>query len=87
MKLAACAGIDVAPSRIVALDGIAVAVTRRFDRTPGHTSPPDQSAASMLLASRDEDRSDAEIADAIRSLCHDPFAILSSQGDAWCSTC
>lgn len=72
MKLAAQSGIDAAPARIVQLDEVPVAVIRRFDRDGTDGRIPYQSVASLLQASRDEDRSYTEIADAIRSLGHAP---------------
>lgn len=67
LSLARRAGIDAATARIVQLDDVSVAVIRRFDRSTGYARIPYQSAASMLQASRNEDRSYTEIADAIRS--------------------
>ena len=76
LKLAAQAGIDAAPARIVLLgDGenqVAVAVIRRFDRDSEDARIPYQSAASLLQATREEDRSYTEIVDAIRSHSHAP---------------
>ena len=67
LKLASQAGIDAAPARIVQLDDVPVAVIRRFDRDDADGRIPYQSAASLLQASREEDRSYTEIADAIRT--------------------
>ncbi|MFT3804268.1 MAG: HipA domain-containing protein [Burkholderiaceae bacterium] len=71
LKLAARAGIAAAPARIVQLGGAerdaSVAVIRRFDRDGADGRIPYQSAASLLQASREEDRSYTEIADAIRA--------------------
>ncbi len=76
LKLAALAGIDAAPARIVLLgdsgNEVPVAVIRRFDRDSEDGRIPYQSAASLLQASREEDRSYTEIADAIRSHSHAP---------------
>ena len=74
LRLAQRAGIDAAPARIVELDGIAVAVIRRFDRDSADGRIPYQSAASLLQASREEDRSYTEIVDVIRSIGHEPTA-------------
>lgn len=74
LKLAALAGIDAAPARIVSLADVPVAVIRRFDRDDADGRIPYQSAASLLQASRDADRSYTEIADAIRSHGHSPTA-------------
>lgn len=79
LKLAALAGIDAAPARVVSLGNkgneVAVAVIRRFDRDD-HGRIPYQSAASLLQSSRMDDRSYTEIADAIRSHCSNPIADL-----------
>jgi serine/threonine-protein kinase HipA len=72
LKLAAQAGIDAAPARIVALGEVPVAVIRRFDRDETDGRIPYQSAASLLQAARGEDRSYTEIADAIRAHGHAP---------------
>jgi serine/threonine-protein kinase HipA len=67
LKLAALAGIDAAPARIVLLGEVPVAVIGRFDRDQADGRIPYQSAASLLQASREDDRSYTEIADAIRA--------------------
>lgn len=72
MRLATLAGINAAPARIVEVEGIAVAIIGRFDRTPDGKRIPYLSAASMLQASRDEERSYFEIADIIRAHCAEP---------------
>lgn len=72
MKLAALAGIDAAPARVVTLGDAPVAVIHRFDRDDADGRIPYQSAASLLQASREEERSYTEIADAIRSFSHAP---------------
>lgn len=72
--LAKQAGINAAPARIIELDGVPVAIIRRFDRDGADGRIPYQSAASLLQASREEDRSYTEIADAIRSVGHAPTA-------------
>lgn len=72
LKLAQLAGIDAATARIVSLGDAPVAVIRRFDRDGNDGRIPYQSAASLLQASREEDRSYTEIADAIRSYGHSP---------------
>ncbi len=72
LKLAALAGIDAAPARIVSLGEVPVAVIRRFDRDGANGRIPYQSASSLLQASREEDRSYTEIADAIRAHGHEP---------------
>jgi serine/threonine-protein kinase HipA len=72
LKLAGLAGIDVAQARIVMLEDVPVAVIRRFDRAEGDGRIAYQSAASMLQASRDEDRSYAELIDTITSHSDEP---------------
>ena len=72
LKLASLAGIDAADARIVQIDEVPVAVVRRFDRDGEEGRIPYQSAASLLQASREEDRSYTEIADALRTHGHAP---------------
>jgi serine/threonine-protein kinase HipA len=74
LRLAQRAGIDAAPARIVELEGVPVAIIRRFDRDGAEGRIPYLSAASLLQASREEDRSYTEIADAIRATGHRPTA-------------
>lgn len=72
LKLAQRAGVDAAAARIVELGEAPVAVIRRFDRDEVDSRIPYQSAASLLQASREEDRSYTEIVDAIRAHGHAP---------------
>jgi len=72
LQLAAKAGIIAAAAQIVGLGEVPVAVIRRFDRDQDGARIPYQSAASLLQASRQEDRSYTEIADAIRAHGHAP---------------
>lgn len=72
LLLAARAGIDVVPARIVHLEDVPVAVIRRFDRDRNGARIPYQSAATLLQASREEDRSYTEIVDALRAHGHAP---------------
>lgn len=72
LKLAALAGVEAAPARIALLGDEPVAVIRRFDRDESDGRIPYQSAASVLQASREQDHSYTEIADAIRSYGHAP---------------
>jgi serine/threonine-protein kinase HipA len=67
LHLARRAGIDAAKGRIEALQKTPVAVIERFDRTADDLRIPYLSAASLLQASRNEERSYFEIADAIRA--------------------
>jgi len=72
LRLAQLAGVNAAPARIISLAGSPVAVIRRFDRDENEGRIPYQSAASLLQASREEERSYTEIADAIRTNGHSP---------------
>ena len=74
LHLARRAGIDAAPARIEKLQNIPVAIIERFDRTPDDLRIPYLSAASLLQASRNEERSYFEIADAIRAHGINPVA-------------
>jgi len=67
LQLAALAGIETPTARIVCLDDVPVAVIQRFDRDSVGGRIPYQSAASMLMASRHEDRSYLEMLDVIRA--------------------
>ena len=67
LHLARRAGVGAAPARIEMLGRTPVAVIERFDRTADDRRIPYLSAASLLQASRTEERSYTEIADAIRS--------------------
>lgn len=80
LKLAKLAGIDAASAHIVSLAETPVAVIRRFDRDSEDRRIPYQSAASLLQASREEDRSYTEIADAIRSHGH---AVTQDLNQLW----
>ncbi|MBS0505971.1 MAG: HipA domain-containing protein [Proteobacteria bacterium] len=76
LRLAALAGVDVAPARVVLLgsgsEQVPVAVIQRFDRDGADGRIPYQSAASLLQAAREDERSYTEVADAIRSHGHAP---------------
>ncbi len=72
LRLATNAGIDSAQARIEQIGDAPVAVIRRFDRDSDQGRIPYQSAASLLQASREEDHSYTEIADAIRTFGHSP---------------
>lgn len=76
LKLAQRAGIQAAESRVVQLADIPVALIYRFDRQPDGGRIPYQSAATMLQASRDDERSYLEIAEVIRRHALDPIADL-----------
>ena len=72
LHLAAAAGIDTASSRIEVIDGVAIAIIERFDRSAEGGRIPYMSAASILQASRQDDHSYTEIADAIRANSQQP---------------
>jgi serine/threonine-protein kinase HipA len=72
LRLAQRAGIDAAHARIIQIDDAAVAVVRRFDRTDDNARIPYLSAASMLQATRNEERAYTEVADIIRAKCARP---------------
>lgn len=72
MRLARLAGIDAAPARIVIVGSTPVALIERFDRTADGSRIHYLSAASMLQASREEDRAYTEVVDAIRARCLNP---------------
>jgi serine/threonine-protein kinase HipA len=74
LHLARRAGIDAAAARIEEMQKASVAIIERFDRTPDDLRIPYLSAASLLQASRNEERSYFEIADAIRARGANPVA-------------
>ncbi len=74
LRLARAAGIDAAQARIEVIDGVAIALIERFDRTLEGGRIPYLSAASMLQASRQDEHSYTEIADAIRASSQQPVA-------------
>lgn len=67
LRLAEMAGIDTAQARVVMVHGDPVAVIRRFDRTADNGRIPYLSGASLLRASRHEERAYSEIVDAMRA--------------------
>jgi serine/threonine-protein kinase HipA len=67
LMLSKAAGIDTAAARIVELERTPVAIITRFDRASNHGRIPYLSASSMLQASRQDERTYVEVADAIRS--------------------
>lgn len=72
LLLARDAGIEAASARILNLNGTPVALIGRFDRTEDFARIHYLSAASMLQAAREDDRSYTEIADVIRAKCVKP---------------
>jgi len=69
LRLAQLAGIDSAHSRVVVVQDQAVAMIRRFDRTPEQNRIPYISGATLLQANRDDEHSYTEIIDVMRSKC------------------
>ncbi len=69
LRLARLAGIDSAQARTVMVQNQAVAVIRRFDRTPEQNRIPYMSGATLLQAKRDDEHSYTEIIDVMRTLC------------------
>ena len=74
LHLAKRAGIDAAQARVEQLGATPVGIIARFDRSQDDGRIPYMSAASLLQASRTEDRSYFEVADAIRGCGHNPIA-------------
>ncbi len=72
LKLASLAGIDAAEARIEVLDGVPIAVIRRFDRATDGGRIPYLSGGSLLQARRHEDRAYTEVADALRAIGAEP---------------
>ena len=68
LKLARLAGLDAAEARVEMIEDTAVAVIRRFDRTPDAARIAYLSGGSLLQARRGEDRAYTEIADALRRI-------------------
>jgi serine/threonine-protein kinase HipA len=69
LRLASLAGIDSAQARTVKVQNQAVAIIRRFDRTPEQNRIPYMSGATLLQAKRDDEHSYTEIIDVMRTLC------------------
>lgn len=67
LKLARLAGIEAAEARIEIVQGAAVALVRRFDRTSTQARIPYMSGSALLQASRNDDRAYTEIVDQMRS--------------------
>lgn len=81
LKLARLVGIDAAEARVEMIDGTAVAIIRRFDRTPDAARLAYLSGGSLLQARRDEDRAYTEIADALRRISARP---TENVRELWC---
>lgn len=69
LQLARRAGIDSAASRIIQVQDQAVALIRRFDRTPEQGRIPYMSGATLLQARRDDEHAYTEIVDQMRTCC------------------
>jgi len=69
LHLAKLAGIDAAPARIAMVQGQAVAIVRRFDRTAQQQRIPYISGATLLQARRDDEHAYTEILDVMRTQC------------------
>ncbi|CAN7451895.1 type II toxin-antitoxin system HipA family toxin [Polaromonas sp. LjRoot131] len=67
LRLAEKAGINTASARVVMVQGEPVALIRRFDRTADNGRIPYMSGATLLQASRNDERAYAEVVDAMRS--------------------
>lgn len=67
LKLAQRAGVEVADARIEMVQGAAVALVRRFDRTAAQARIPYLSGAALLQASRNDERAYTEIVDQMRA--------------------
>ncbi|TDX29831.1 serine/threonine-protein kinase HipA [Modicisalibacter xianhensis] len=75
MNLATRASIRAAPARVELIQGTAVAVIRRFDRTGGGGRIPYVSAATMLQTSgREDDHAYTELVDILLQSGSDPIA-------------
>ncbi len=74
LHLAKRAGIRAADAHCVSLTGVPVAIIERFDRDAADRRIPYLSAASLLQAARQDERSYTELADAIRERGSSPVA-------------
>ena len=72
LKLARLAGLDAAEARVEMIDNTAIAIIRRFDRTPDAARLAYLSGGSLLQARRDEDRAYTELADTLRRISSRP---------------
>lgn len=71
LRLARLAGIDAADARIFPVQGIPVAIIRRFDRTLTDSRIPYMSGATLLQTGGNAEHAYTEIVDAMRSQCMD----------------
>lgn len=72
LALARRAGISAAAARLATIEAVPIALIRRFDRTDGGARIPYLSAASLLQASRNEDRAYTELVDVLRAISVQP---------------
>jgi serine/threonine-protein kinase HipA len=72
LALARNAGIEGATARVVDVDGVPIAVIRRFDRIAGAGRIPYLSAGSLLQAGRGQDRTYTELLDTLRRVSARP---------------
>lgn len=76
-KLLALAGCDASAARLVTVEGMPVAVIRRFDRASNERRIPYLSGGSLLQARRSDDPAYSELADAIRRVGAEPARDLA----------
>jgi serine/threonine-protein kinase HipA len=69
LRLAGLAGIDAADARIFMVQGVPVAIVRRFDRTTTDGRIPYMSGATLLQASRNAEYAYTELVDEMRAKC------------------
>ncbi len=72
LALARRAGISAAAARLATIESVPIALIRRFDRTDDGARIPYLSAASLLQASRNEDRAYTELVDVLRAISVQP---------------
>lgn len=69
LKLAALAGITAAKAHVAVVQDTPVAVIRRFDRTADDARIPYMSGATLIQASRHEERAYTEVVAAMKGIC------------------
>lgn len=69
LKLASLAGINAAHAHVAVVQGTPVAIIRRFDRTPEGGRIPYVSGATLLQASRQDDRAYTELLAVMKGVC------------------
>ena len=74
LRLALEAGINAAQARVVMVNGQAVALVKRFDRTADDSRIAYMSGASLLQAERNEEHAYTEVVDQMMSACRNPVA-------------